>query len=238
MQGTIVNAAAIIGGSLLGVALKSGIKPEYQKSITQALGVAVGVMGVEMALKSANILIVIISLVIGIILGEMIDIEGKLNRLGEYLAGLLERKSTAGQGENTGNTSSLIGKGFVSASLIFCVGAMAVVGSIQDGLTGDTRILYVKSLLDGIISLVFASTMGIGVIFSAVSVFLYQGSITLLAGVLAPFFSEQVISELTATGGILIVGISILMLELSKIKLANWLPAIPVSIIIAYFWVN
>jgi uncharacterized membrane protein YqgA involved in biofilm formation len=236
VQGTIVNTAAIVAGSLLGVVLKKGVKPAYQKSITQALAVAVGVTGVKMALKSENILIVIISLTIGVILGEIMDLEGKLEQLGKYLAGFFEQKGQAGQDQAA--YSSLICQGFVSASLIFCIGAMAVVGSIQDGLTGDTEILYVKSLLDGIFSLVLASTMGIGVIFAAVSVFCYQGSITLLAGVLAPFFSAKVVSELTATGGVLIIGISILMLEISKIKLANWLPAIPAAVIIAYFWLR
>lgn len=233
MQGTIVNAATILAGSLLGIALKKGIKPQYQKSLSQVLGLAVGVIGVEMALKSTNMLIVIISLVVGVILGEMMDIEGKLNRLGAYLANFLDRREK----EKTGDEPpSLIGQGFVTASLIYCVGAMAVVGAIQDGLRGDSTMLYAKSLLDGILSLALASSMGIGVAFSSVSVFLYQGTITMLAGILEPFFSDKVIAELTATGGILIIGVSILLLEISKIKLANWLPAIPAAVIITYFW--
>jgi uncharacterized membrane protein YqgA involved in biofilm formation len=232
VQGTIVNAAAIIVGSLIGVALKKNIKPEYQKTVTQALALAVGVMGIEMALKSSNILIVVISLVIGGILGEMLDIEGKLNKLGAYLAKLIKKTG----GESSDADESLIGKAFVTASLIYCVGAMAVIGSIQDGLTGDTSVLYVKALLDGIFSVALASSIGIGVALSSASVFLYQGAITLLAGILAPLFSEAVINELTATGGILIIGVSILILEVIKIRLANWLPAIPVAITIAYFW--
>jgi hypothetical protein len=232
VQGTIVNVAAILAGSLLGVALKKNIKPQYQKSVTQALGLVVGVMGIEMALQSSNILIVVVSLVIGVILGEMLNIDGKLNMFGAYLAKIMGKSKNGAPREG----ESPFIKGFVTASLIYCIGAMAVIGSIQEGLTGDASVLYVKALLDGIISLALASSMGIGVALSGLSVFLYQGSITVLAGVLAPLFSEGVINELTATGGILIVGVSILMLEVFKIRLANWLPAIPVAIIIAYFW--
>lgn len=227
MKGTLVNAAAIILGSGVGLALKQGIPEKYQNTLVQGMSLAVGIIGLQMALKTQNVLIVILGIAVGAIIGEALNIDGGLNKIGAWLSDKLS-SGEAGQ--------SNIGRGFVTATLVYCIGAMAVVGSIQDGLTGDTGILYAKSLLDGIISVVFTSSMGIGVAFSSVSVLVYQGLITLLAGFFSAVLSEQVITELTATGGILIVGVSILMLEIKNIKLANLLPAIPAAAAIAYFW--
>ncbi|MBP2663063.1 MAG: ydfK [Firmicutes bacterium] len=227
MKGTLVNAAAIILGSGVGLALKQGIPEKYQNTLVQGMSLAVGIIGLQMALKTQNVLIVILGIAVGAIIGEALNIDGSLNKIGAWLSDKLS-SGEAGQ--------SNIGRGFVTATLVYCIGAMAVVGSIQDGLTGDTGILYAKSLLDGIISVVFTSSMGIGVAFSSVSVLVYQGLITLLAGFFSAVLSEQVITELTATGGILIVGVSILMLEIKNIKLANLLPAIPAAAAIAYFW--
>lgn len=227
MKGTLVNAAAIILGSGVGLALKHGIPEKYQNTLVQGMSLAVGIIGLQMALKTQNVLIVILGIAVGAIIGEALNIDGGLNKIGAWLSDKLS-SGEAGQ--------SNIGRGFVTATLVYCIGAMAVVGSIQDGLTGDTGILYAKSLLDGIISVVFTSSMGIGVAFSSVSVLVYQGLITLLAGFFSAVLSEQVITELTATGGILIVGVSILMLEIKNIKLANLLPAIPAAAAIAYFW--
>ncbi|QDR83077.1 DUF554 domain-containing protein [Sporomusa termitida] len=228
MKGTIVNAAAVFVGSGIGLALKQGIPEKYHNTIMQGMALAVGVIGLQMALKTENILVVILGLAMGAVIGEALNIDHYLNKLGERLSLKLGKQSGGGQ--------SSIGRGFVTASLIYCIGAMSVVGSIQDGLTGDTSTLYAKSLLDGITAIVFASTMGIGVMFSSISVLLYQGLITLLAGFLSAVLSDNVIKEMTATGGILIVGVSILMLELKKIRLANLLPAIPAAAVIAYFW--
>jgi len=228
MKGTLVNAVAVILGSGVGLALKQGIPPKYQNTLIHGMSLAVGVIGLQMALKTQNVLIVILGIAVGAVIGEALNIDGGLNKIGEWLSEKLSGSDEAGK--------SNIGRGFVTASLVYCIGAMAVVGSIQDGLTGDTSILYAKSLLDGIISVVFTSSMGIGVAFSSVSVLVYQGLITLLAGFLSAVLSEQVVTELTATGGILIVGVSILMLEIKNIKLANLLPAIPAAAVIAYYW--
>ncbi|MCE5285272.1 MAG: DUF554 domain-containing protein [Pelosinus sp.] len=222
MKGTIVNAVAVLTGSLAGVILRQGIPERYQQTVMQGLGLAVGIIGLEMALKTQNILIVIISLILGALCGEAIDINRWLERLG----GRLTKKLGSKYGD--------AGQGFVTASLVYCIGAMAVVGSIQDGLTGDASTLYAKSMLDGVSSVVFASTMGIGVALSSVSILLYQGAITLLAAVFSSVLSEAVIREMTAVGGVLIVGISMLMLEIKKIKVANLLPAIPVAAIVTY----
>lgn len=228
MKGTLVNAAAVILGSGLGLALKQGIPEKYHNTLIHGMALAVGTIGLQMALKTENVLIVILGIAVGAIVGEALNIDGGLNKIGDWLTRKLSNPEK--NGENN------IGRGFVTASLVYCIGAMAVVGSIQDGLTGDTSVLYAKSLLDGIISIVFTSSMGVGVAFSSVSVLLYQGTITLLAGFFSAVLSDRVVTELTATGGILIVGVSILMLEIKNIKLANLLPAIPAAAVIAYFW--
>jgi len=224
MKGTLVNAAAVLAGSAAGMLLKRGIPEKYQQTVMQGIGLAVGVIGLQMAFKTQNILIVIISLVLGALLGEAVNIDGLLNRLGAWLTNRL--------GSQYGN----VGQGFVTASLVYCVGAMAVVGSIQDGLTGDANTLYAKSMLDGIAAIVFTSSMGVGVALSSVSILLYQGIITLLAGYFSALVTDSIITELTAVGGVLIIGISLLMLEIKQIKVANLLPAIPVAAIIAAVW--
>lgn len=228
MKGTLVNAAAVIVGSGVGFALKQGIPEKYQNTLIQGMALTVGVIGLQMALKTQNALIVILGIAVGAIIGEAINIDAGLNKIGAWLNEKLSKLGESGNGN--------IGHGFVTASLVYCIGAMAVVGSIQDGLKGDAGILYAKSLLDGITAIVFTSSMGIGVAFSSVSVLIYQGIITLSAGYLSAVLSDKVVTELTATGGILIVGVSILMLEIKTIKLANLLPAIPAAAVIAYYW--
>ncbi|GBG56754.1 membrane protein [Sporomusaceae bacterium FL31] len=224
MKGTLVNAAAILSGSVVGLFLKRGMPERYQHTIMQGLALAVGVIGLQMAFKTQNMLIVILSIVMGAIIGEALNIDALLTKLGNWL--------TAKLGSQYGN----VGEGFVTASLVYCVGAMAVVGSIQDGLTGDASTLYAKSMLDGVSAVVFASTLGIGVALSSVSVIAYQGTITLLAGAFSTLLTEQIITELTAVGGVLIIGISILMLDVKKIKVANLLPAIPAAVVITALW--
>lgn len=224
MKGTIVNVVAVLAGSGIGLLLKRGIPERYQRTIMQGMALAVGVIGLQMALKSQNILVVILAIAGGAVAGEFLNIDAALVRIGDKLAEMFKGSH--------GN----IGQGFVTASLIYCIGAMAIVGSIQDGLTGNAETLYAKSMLDGITAIVFASSLGLGVAFSSVSVLLYQGSITLLSGLIGGWLSEGVIREMTATGGVLIVGVAILMMEIQKIKLANLLPAIPLAAVIAYFW--
>ena len=226
MKGTLVNVAAIAIGSVAGLLLQKGIEEKYQKIVLQALGLAVLVIGFQMAQKSLNILIVILSLAIGALLGEWLDLDGKLNQFGAKLGAKF-----------SGGDAGRFSEGFVTASLMYCVGAMAIVGALQDGLTGDSSTLYAKSLLDGVSSVVFSSTLGIGVLFSAASVFVYQGAITLMASAVSSWLSPEMIAEMTATGGVLIIAISINMLEITKIKIASLLPAILIALFIARFWV-
>lgn len=221
MVGTIVNVTAIVVGTLLGLGMQKGISERVKQTVMQGISLAIILIGLQMALQTKNPLIVIASLVLGGIGGELIDLERHLDRLGRHLE---RRMGGAGNG---------VARAFVASSLLYCVGAMAVVGSIQDGLTGKPYILLAKSMLDGITSVFLASTMGIGVIFSAVPVFLYQGGITLLAGVLKELLNSGVIAEVSATGGLLILGIGVNMLGLKEIKVGNLLPSILFAALIA-----
>lgn len=217
--GTIVNSLAIIGGALVGILFGKALPEKIKKTVIQGIGLAVILIGLRMALTTNNPLVVIGSLVLGGIIGEWIDIEDKLQQLGKWL------ESKFAKGEN-GNFT----KGFVSSSLMFCVGAMAIMGALESGLKGVHDTLYAKSMLDGITSIVLASSMGIGVLVSAVPVFLYQGGITISAALLQGFLSDPVIAEMSATGGLLIVGIGLNILEIKEIKVGNLLPAIFVAV--------
>ena len=219
MLGTIVNTVAIIAGSLIGLLFKGSIPEKYGKTIMHAIGLAVILIGLKTALKTDDILIIIISLAIGSVMGELLHIEDWLERLGKGLGRLLP-------GDNDG-----VAKGFVTASLVYCVGAMAIVGALESGLSGNHQTLFAKSLLDGIGSILFASTLGIGVLFSALSVFLYQGAITLAASTLKPFLTPGVVAQMSAVGGLLILAIGINLLEIKKLKIGNMLPAIFIPLI-------
>jgi hypothetical protein len=222
VKGTIVNALSVLAGAGVGLALKRGIPDRYQQTIMQGLGLAVMLIGLQMALKAQNILVVITSMAAGAAVGELLDIDNRLQQFSQKLSGHL------------GDRQDSVADGFMTASLVFCVGAMAVVGAVQEGLTGDTTTLYAKSMLDAIVAMVLASSLGIGVALSSVSIVLYQGTITLLAGFLSSLLSETAIKELTAVGGLLIVSISLMMLDIKKIKVANLLPAIPAAIVITH----
>lgn len=229
MLGNYVNAAAIIVGCLLGLLVHKGLKDAYKDIIMQAIGLSVLFVGAAVAIggllnPDSEAVLFIISLVIGGAAGEVIGIEKSLEKLGR----LLQKK--VGTGENN------IAQGFVTASLIFCVGTMAIIGSLESGLRGNYDILFAKSVLDGITSMILATTLGIGVIFSAGAVFIYQGAIILFAGSLEPLLTNQVIREISIIGGILIFGIGLNMLEIKKIRTANLLPAVIVPVIY-YFWV-
>lgn len=219
MTGTLVNVAAICAGSLVGTLLTKGIPENIKRTLTQGLGLAVILLGLQMAFKTENVLIVISSLAVGGIIGELARIEERLDNLGLWI----EEKTTKGA---RGSGEQNVARAFVMASIVFCVGAMAVMGSIEDGLTGQPKILFAKSMLDGIASVIFASTMGIGVIFSSIPVLIYQGGITVAASAASTYLSDRVIAELTATGGLLILGIGLNILELAKIRVGNLLPAI------------
>lgn len=223
MFGTIVNTIAIIVGASLGILFRNGIPEKSKTTILQGIGLAVILVGINMAIKADNELIIIISLALGALLGEMMRIDYHLNSFAEKLEKLV--------GGDKGKEGNFV-KGFVSASLIFCIGAMAIMGSLEGGLTNTYKILYVKSALDFITSIILGSSLGIGVAFSALPVFLYQGMITLMAWGIKPFLTDPVILYMTATGGLLIIGIGINILGIKEINVANLLPAIFIAIFV------
>lgn len=219
MNGSLINFFAILIGSGMGLFIKRGIPERYKETVMQSLGMAVGIIGMKMALSSENMILVILSIAIGAVCGEFLKIQEFLDHLGAALTNKF--------GDKYGD----VGKGFITATLVFCIGAMAIVGSIQEGINGDASILYAKSMLDGIISIVFTAAMGIGVGFAAIPVLIYQGFITICASVFGEVISQAAITELTAVGGILIIGISLNMLEIKLIRVANLLPSIPIVIL-------
>lgn len=220
MLGTIVNSLAILAGGLAGMLFSKALPEKMKNTVIQGIGLAVLLIGLSMALQSKNTLVVIASLVTGGIIGEWIDIEFRLQQVGRWLEKLLSKNSAGGD----------FTKAFVSTSLIYCVGAMAIMGSLESGLKGVHDILFAKAMLDGVSAIVFASSMGIGVVASAIPVFLYQGAITLSATLLQGLLSDPIITEMSATGGLLIVGIGINILEIKEIKVGNLLPAIFMTI--------
>jgi uncharacterized protein len=235
--GTIVNSGAVIVGGVAGTLLKSGIPERYKKIVMQGIGLAVLFIGISGTIKemltiiAGNkldrqfVMLMIFSLVIGGLIGEFLKIEKRLESLGIWFQGKIPSRG--------GSFSD----GFVTASLVYCVGAMAIVGALEDGLMSNTSTLFAKSILDGVTAVVFAATLGIGVAFSAVPVFVYQGSITLLAGVVKPWLTYTVISQMSLVGGILIFAIGINLLEIKKINVGNLLPAVFIPVIY-YFLKN
>lgn len=224
--GTIVNVAAVLVGGGIGLLLRGGIKERFQKILMQALGLSTIVVGLggtlqEMfiiedgTLSSQGTLLMILSLVIGSFLGELCKLEQRMERTGEWLKAKVGAKNDAHFVE-----------GFVSATLIICVGAMAIVGSLEDGLTGDASTLYIKALLDGVLLIVLASTMGVGTLFSAIPLGLYQGAITVCAAFAAPLMSERLISNLSLVGSVLIAVIGINVAFGKRFSPANMLPAL------------
>jgi uncharacterized membrane protein YqgA involved in biofilm formation len=224
MLGTIVNTLAIIAGSLLGLFFSKGFADNYKEIILSGVGLSVILIGVKSSLVSDDLMVVIFSIIVGAILGEWLKIEERLEQFGAFL----ESKVVAKSGD-----SSSFARGFVTASLVFCVGSMAIVGSLESGLTGNHQTLYAKSVLDGVTSIIFASAMGVGVMFSGIAVFLYQGLITLTAVFMKSFLVPQTIEQMTSIGGLLIMAIGFNMLKITKIRVGNLIPAIFLPL--AYF---
>ena len=224
MSGTFVNAGAILAGSLVGLAAGKHLPERLKTTAMQGLGLAVILIGLQMALSLTEPLAAIGCLLLGAVTGELLRIEQGVERVGEWLKA------------QTGSNSSTFVQGFVSASVLYLTGAMMIVGCIQDGTVGDTRTLYIKSLLDGVASVALASTLGAGVAFSALSVLLVQGAVTLLASQLAFLREPAVLSAVTATGGLVILGIGINLLNMARIRIGSFLPALFYAIVWAAFF--
>ncbi|TZE83177.1 DUF554 domain-containing protein [Calorimonas adulescens] len=218
MLGVLINSFAVAAGSIAGLFLKTGIPERVRDTVMKGIGLVTAMLGMSFALKSTNSIVMILSIALGGVLGEIIDIDGFLNNIGQRFEQKLKHYGS-------------VSEGFVTATLIFCVGAMAIVGSIQSGLSGDNTILITKSGLDGITSIILSSTFGAGVLLSSISVLIYQGTIVLLSSLLSSFVNDVLINEMTAVGGLLIFGISLNILGITKIKVANLLPAIFVPVV-------
>ncbi len=225
MTGTIINALSIMVMGFAGAMLGRGIPEKMNESIMIGLGILTTAIGFQYTFDANNIAVVALSLGVGIIIGEWADLDGRINRFGEWV-----------QVRLTKDTSSQLGAAFVTASLIYCVGAMGILGSLEDGLTGNYKILLLKAVLDGIFSLVLGASMGIGVMLSAVPVFLYQGSISLGASFLQGLLTELLMDNLTALGGVMIACIGLNMARLTKVRVSNMLPGLVLIPLFMYLY--
>lgn len=214
MLGPIVNGVVIVICALAGKFLVKGLSGRFEEIIKKAIGLSIMYIGISGAMENKRVMLLIISMVAGSIIGEWINIDKGMNTLGLWA----EKKFGFGEGN--------FAKGFVTASILFCTGSMAIVGAMQSGLQGNHEMLYAKSILDGVISIVFASTMGIGVAFSAIPVFLYEGAIALGAGYIKDWMTPEIITEMSAVGSLLIAALGFNFLEVKEIRVANMIPAI------------
>lgn len=225
MIGVMVNVLTVLIGSVAGLLLKRGIPERVTESLMTGIGLCTIFIGVSGALQGENTLILILSMAIGTVIGTLLDIDSALNRLASYV----EQRFRQENGKVT------LAEGFVTASLLFCVGAMTIVGSLQAGLTGDMEMLYTKATLDLISSCVLAASLGVGVLLSDFFVLGFQGGIVLLARFVAPFLTEYAISEMTCAGSVLIIGLGLNLIGVTKIKVANYLPVIFIPPILCLF---
>ena len=235
MLGPTVNAIVIVVCGLAGCFLVRGIPSRFEEIIKKAIGLFIIFIGIKGAMDNQRALLLVMSMVSGAVLGELIDIDGFMNRLGAWAERRLgmdvESGVAAAAGARGAGTKRSFAKGFVTASILYCSGSMAIVGSMQGGLVGDHRMLFVKSILDGTMSVVFGASMGIGVVFSALPVFIYQGGIALVSMALKSFLTPDIIREMSAVGSLLVAALGFNFLEVKEIKVANFIPAIFIPLV-------
>lgn len=229
LVGTLVNTAAVIAGSLLGLLLGNILPERLRDTVMKGLGLCTLFVGIDGMLGGSNALITIISVAVGAVIGELCDLDGHLNRFAEGLEARF-KKGRGGSGPS-------LAEGFVTASLVFCVGAMTIVGALNDGLTGNHEMLFTKATLDFVSSIIFASSLGLGVMLSAAAVFTIEGGVACLASLVAPILQQNAntVPEMTVVGSVLIVGISLNLLGVTKLKVMNYVPAIFLPILLCYF---
>jgi uncharacterized protein len=222
MTGTLVNAAAILAGGTAGLFIHSRLPARFTKIVFQGIGLFTIFLGFSMAMKTGNYLVMIFSIVLGSISGELIDIDKRINFFSEYIKKL------------TGSSNARFSEGMVTSFLLFCMGSMTILGAFEEGLGNNPSLLYAKSVLDGVSSIALAAAMGAGVLFSIVPLIIYQGGLTLFAARLGNLMSEPVMNELTAVGGLLLIGLGIGILDLKKIKILNMLPALLFAVLLGW----
>ncbi len=220
MFGTLINVGAVIIGSIIGLLIHTRLPRRIVTIVFYGIGLFTIFLGIKMALKTDNLLVMVFSLVIGSIIGELVNIDKGINSLSDYL----KRKIKIG--------SDKFSEGLITAFLLFCLGSMTILGAIEEGLGGRPNLLLTKSLMDGFSSIALSASLGIGVIFSVIPLLLYQGGLTLFAGYVQNFFSQIMINELTAVGGILLIGLGINILDILRIRISNMLPSLIVVIIL------
>jgi len=218
MIGTLINTATVIVGAFLGTLFGDRLPERVRLIVLNGIGLITLVLGVQMALCTGSILVLLASIVVGGAIGELLRIEDRLNGLGKKFEVIASRFPFLTRGN--------FAKGFLTASLVFCIGPMTFLGAIQDGLTGNYRLLAIKSMLDGFAGLVFAASMGFGVAFAAITVLVFQGALSLGAGLFSSVLTDAMLTEMTAAGGVMILGIGFLLLDIRKLKVANYLPAL------------
>lgn len=221
MLGTLVNVGGIILGSCAGMLIGNRIPERYSKIVFQAIGLAVMGIGISMALKSGNMIISTLSMIIGGLLGEWMKLEQGVERLGEKIKGKVKIKSEH------------FTTAFVAATILYCSGGMAILGPIEDGLGHTPNLLYTKSMMDGITAVAFSASMGIGVAFSSIPILIYQGSITVFAEFIHRFLTEPMIAEITAVGGLMLIGLSLNLLKIKAVPVMNFIPALFIATLLA-----
>lgn len=222
MIGTLINIVTVLVGGSLGTVLGNRLSERIRGTVLHGIGLVTLTMGVHLTLKTHNLLIVMGSVLLGTIMGEALSIDVGLERLGEWLRVKVARQRDEGEGNR-------FVEGFVTASLVFCVGPVTILGAIQDGLTGDYSLLALKSVLDGFSALAFSASLGVGVLFSVLTLVVYQGGLSLLAGLAEAILSEAMMAEMTAAGGVIILGLGLVLLDLKKVRIANFLPALIIA---------
>lgn len=226
MIGVLVNTGTVLFGSLVGMLFNKGIPERISNALIKGLGLCTLLIGIQGALKGQNALVMILSVAIGVVIGEIIDIDGKLEKLSKWVENKVKGKGAKGD----------VAQGFMTASMLFCIGSMTIVGSLQSGLTGDNTMIFTKSTLDLVSSFALSASLGVGVMLSSVFVFVFQGLLVLLSGLVAPLFTEVVIAEVTCAGSIIIIGLGLNLIGVTKLKCANYLPAIIMPLVLCLFF--
>jgi hypothetical protein len=243
MIGTLANAAAIIVGSVVGTLVRSRLPQRYINIAFQGAGLFTLVIGISMALKSNNMVLLVISIILGALIGEALNLDGNTEKAANYLLKKFAKKdsdsdtstSSVSVSEGKPDTSRLAVEGFITTSVLFCTGSMAILGAFEDGMGQTPQLLYTKSVLDGMASIAFASTFGIFVGLSAIPVLIYQGTLTLFAAYIMQFLTEPMINDLTAVGGILLIGLALNILKIKDIRVINMLPALIIVVLLSMF---
>jgi len=224
-MGAIVNAVTIVICGLIGIGFKAGIPDRFNERLMHGIGLCVLALGIVGVITVDNTIVMIVSVLLGTLVGEGLDLDARIKNAVNKIEGKVKHLKFA----------SNLGEGFIAATMIFCVGSMAIVGSLESGLLGVNSTLYAKSILDGITSILLGSSLGAGVVLSSLPVLFYQGGLTLLAGVMAPYLSNAVINEVVVVGSLLLIGLGLNILEITDLKVMNYVPAMIFPVIIMQF---